>query len=334
MKYRLIARLIPLVLLLLVWHVGQAREGGGTVTVVNRTVIPLQITDRQDLVLTQVAPTRSVVIPAPLGRNTFRAQRLDGSLYLEATVVVNTRSSVVWDILPTEAVLEVHNQTTKDVLIEVDGQPLVEVMAGKTLRIDGIRPGSRHLTASNEGIPMAGTVAELVKHDTYVWSLGQPGHQDVGIPVLRVRNFSGQPVRIVINGQRRIDLSPADSAALVGIKPGEVKVEAQALRSGATVARETLTLIAGQTFVWEVAGPEGKRATVEVKNQTGKALKVCVDGTFCLRIKPRSSARYDALAPGLHTFQAYDLATDRLLEALEADLTSRAPYEWTVGAAE
>lgn len=340
MKLCTIKRLVPLLLLFLALvsglealrggSSGVAMAAGGTVTVVNRTVIPLQISDTKDHPLAMVGPARSTVIPAPPGRYTLRASRLDGSLYLEATLIVNTKKTVTWDILPTESVLEIRNRTTQDVMIELDGQPLVEVAAGGTQRVDGIRPGSRQLTAIHNGLPVAKVVAEFVKQDTYLWSLGQTGNPEAGIPVLRVRNFSGQKVRILVNGQRRIDIGPADSAALVGINPGEIKVEALSVRDGSSIASAMVPLAAGQTVVWEVAGKEGKRAAVEVRNQTDKVLKVCVDGSFCLRIKPKSSTQYDSLAPGRHTFQAYDLATDRLVDALEADLLPIAPYEWTV----
>jgi hypothetical protein len=327
-------QVIALIIALFVALSGAVHAAGGSVTVVNHTVIPLQITDAAEKPIVQVGSARSQVIPSPPGRRTFRALRLDGSLYLEATVVVKPKGTVVWEIVPIEAVLDIRNNTTRDVTIEVDGQPLADLKAGASMRMDGIRPGARQLTARSGETRVATTVAQLTRRDTYVWNLGQPGNADAGIPVLRVRNFSGQAVKIFVNGRSRITLYPAESSALVGIAPGPVQVEARALKTGAAVAKSSLNLARGQTFVWEVAGPEGSRATLEVRNRMRHPLKVCVDGAFCLQVRPESAIQYDDLAPGRHTFQAYALETDRLVEAIDADLVAGNPYQWDVGTAE
>ena len=159
--------------------------------------------------------------------------------------------------------VEVRNNTIRNLTIAIDGAALGVVPAGGTMRIEEARAGGRWLTAMDGGVLMAREAVELPERGLYVWRLGGVDARDGGAALLRVRNVSGRPVRIAVSGAHRIDVAAGEAATMVGVGVGDVRVEART-PEGELVARTTVRLSAGEEKVWQVAGPEGGRAGVEV----------------------------------------------------------------------
>lgn len=311
----------------------------GYIVIRNHTVIPLTVKTTQKTtqktivnprVLAEIAPSRSQKITVPQGSHNFEVYRMDGSRYSIGTLKVRSKNITKWDIFPIEATLEIENKTLQKVSIFVDNQMLSEIGIGASTRIDGIRPGSRWLKAVDaKGNLISNQIAELPIRSTYYWMV-RPNENSAGkIPTLNIRNFSGETVKIFVNKTYRITLYPGDTAALGGIKAGITNLEAKTL-NGITLVKERIQIEQSSSPTWEIAGSTGKKAVLEVSNKTTEIIRVCVDGSFCIRLLPNSTKQYDAIKPGRHTFQAYEISSEKLIDALEAELSTISVYSWEI----
>lgn len=304
---------------------------GGTVQVTNSAPVPVQIVDSAAGALANLEAGATATVAMPDGDRALRAITPDGSVYSAVVIRVGAKGSPRWEILNNQATLEVRNRSGAAVTIVVDDQPLGECPSLATLRLESLRPGLRELRAISEGETVATVAAQLTPGDVYVWRLDPLGITGAGVSLLRVSNFSGGPVDVFVAGLKRVRVQPGDSAAMVGIPEGDVTVEARR-PDGARVDSAVLAFGPETLHRWMVTGADGGRAVVEVVNDGPRAIKVCVDGSYCLRVGAYARIQYDEVTPGPHSFQAYDLLAGTLLQTGDLEATVGTPFRWVVSA--
>lgn len=324
-------RLLLLLLLMLSIFTSESAFADGSLEVMNGTSIPLTLLQLNGGTLGTQKPGEDRIYALPEGEVALSATRPDGSVYIDARLNIHSGALTRWAITPLEGRLEVRNNTAQALSVEVNEQVMGEVDVGKSLLLEGLRPGKLLLLArSLSGVTVQRTILELSPSGKQVWALGQDGNEGAGVPVLRVRNFSGERVDLFVNGTFRQPVSPGDSAVLVGFTPGELGVVARKAGSSEVVAETQLTFAGGELKTWTVPSPTGLKAVVEVNNRTPVALKICVDGAFCLKLKPQTRLQYDALTTGRHVLQAYHFTTGQLVDELDTTLAGGTPYQWDI----
>lgn len=303
----------------------------GSLEALNVTHIPLDLRLSTGQLLGTHAPGQARLYTLPEGDVGITALRPDGSVYVDVHIKISAGGLTRWEITPMEGILDVRNNSSKHVFIEINEQTMGEVEAGKALKLEGIRPGRLLIQAVDEkGALVQRTVLELMPAGTQVWILGQEGNAAAGIPVLRVRNFSGERALVLVNGESRLELAPGELSTLVGFNPGEVSVVAQRPSSHEPLSEIKLQFNGGETKTWTIPSPTGLKAIVEVNNQTAVPLKICVDGAFCLKLKAKARLQYDAISTGRHVFQAYQFGTETLIDSLDATISGGNPYQWDI----
>lgn len=269
----------------------------------------------------------------------------------------DTEPPVADRAMASDAAVRVVNNTSIDVAVDVDGQALGDVAAGREQVFAGLEPGTHDL----RGVSVDGALTfrrELLPLDageTFTWVLREGGGgpaQDAAVvagegedAVIVVENGTAWDVEVLLNGQVLGTAAAGRSAPFAGIVPGSYRLEARS--DEATFPREYPILEAGETFTWRLRAPEGTELTgsggllpapgtgrLRVENPHPVALTVIADGTALGTVEAQRVRIFDELP-----------AQRMLLSAETKDRTRRVPgpstriepgrvTEWRIGTLE
>jgi len=179
-------------------------------------------------------------------------------------------------------VLRVVNRAGEPLEVFVRGdRVMAELEAGREAVIDRLLSGEAPVEArgARTGWRFVSMVTLVPAQETRWVVLGEADQEAAlkALPTgaLNVRNRSGEPVRLFLDGESREILWPDSDRLWSGLTPGTVAVKAEGTRTGFAV-QASVTVGPGVVPAWTIHPP---RAALRVLNQSGGPVRVLVPGS-------------------------------------------------------
>ncbi len=193
--------------------------------------------------------------------------------------------------------LRIENHTRVPLAVRVDRHPVRVIGPHASLLLARVPAGRHRIVARPAGVHRRRHAARLVR--TAWVPPGRPAVVVLAPPRwrLRVRNPERVPVRVVVDGTVRAELSPGQ-AAVLELQPGTHRV-ALASRFG-RLSETVLHGAAGQHRAWL---PAPRATSIVVEGPSSRAATVTVDGIAAGTVPPGGARRVDGLPPGPHRIE-------------------------------
>lgn len=213
------------------------------------------------------------------------------------------------------AAIEVANRAPVDYDVFVDGQHVAQVRSGDHALIDGLRSGAHRVTAeaTQDDAPERRTDVDLALGGSALWDiLPEPPTAPVdvarGFGSVRLINEVGEDLDVRLDGALVARLLTDDTRLLTAVSAGERTVIAER-GLGHIPLKAVVTVLPGQLAEVRLDGPRGK---VELRNATGEALDVSVDGRLVGTVESAHVRTFDGILAGARTLTAEGETTQRV----------------------
>lgn len=206
---------------------------------------------------------------------------------------VPVRGTARYEIEALRGAAAVLNDSGVPMRIAVDGRPFGLASPGQRLLADGLRPGAHKVVATPVG---RGSLYPIVR--SVVVEAGDESRVRLGDwhASVVVRNTTGQPARIYLDGREMDRARPGRTERLDRVEPGRHTVELRG-RHGRLLARAEIDLAPGER---ETVQPRALEPELQVRNDRRRSVEVVIDGRHMGRLAGGESRTFTGLRPGMH----------------------------------
>jgi len=210
---------------------------------------------------------RTIAIPSGNYGLTFRGEKSEFAYRFD--VRVKDGEALIWKVARPTALLRVENRTSERMEVRSDGEVLVTLEPHKDATLANLRAGRHALTAVAERTRRelkAGV--DLPAVGERAWILKLPP------AALLIENRAVEDAKVFVDGHERAPIAPRRTHRYTDLGEGTHVVEVVLVRSK-HVQRAEVTLVDGESRVWQVRASEG---ALRVLNPRSEVVRVSAGG--------------------------------------------------------